>query len=432
MLGRTMPWRTEDEALLQRLEDEILVERLWGFFVGAGSGCEPVTPSSAPHPRAAGLIAELRRLPGGAEVVAGALRTSAQGGDVAGLARFVDGLVMKDCSPQLLHHLALFHSKAAVALEHLDPDSAATAWVRALAAWLALGEERAYLARLEDAVLRPGDAPEAVGVSLPSRGPLELVADVARRAEATARDLGLAGRAALLALARTDEAARIAGASDTTAKRTRVFAQRQRNAAIEAALAVIGEGLDEANVRGELASSGRILLLRAIAVWTWTSNDEAVEHFVVDRIDKIGWELYRARNWDSLRYLLDPFRPMFDSLARRIERDRDRSQIAYAAGCAQMFVFLAEVERVLEPKLESAERAVRICPTHRNGRLVLASALCDQAMHLMRTMVLFAPKKEVERVEALLERARSLYPETSSLAEATGMLDRVKTGKITV
>ena len=51
------------------------------------------------------------------------------------------------------------------------------------------------------------------------------------------------------------------------------------------------EGLDEANVRGELATTGRTLLLRAVSVWTWTSNDEAVEHFVVDRVDKIGWEL---------------------------------------------------------------------------------------------------------------------------------------------
>lgn len=429
-----MPWRSEDEALLQRLEDELLVHRLWAFFVGLHRG------ESAPEiryerstlpPRAAGLIAELRKVSGGAEVVAAALRTSPERGDAA-LGRLVDGLVMKDCSPELLHHLALFHSKAAAFLERTAPDDAATAWVRALAAWLALSEEQTYLAHLEDAVLHRRDGPRGRATEglRASGAPLELVADVARRAEGTARDLGPPGRAALLALARTDEAARMAGVSESAARRARVHAERHRNAAIEAALAVIGEGLDEANVRGELASSGRILLLRAITVWTWTSNDEAVEHFVVDRIDKIGWELYRARDWDALRYLLSPFRPMFESLAQRIARDP--GQIAYAAGCAQMFVFLAEVEHSLESKLENAERAVLICPTHRNGRLVLAAALCDQAMQIMRAMVLFAPRKEIARVEDLLERARGLCPESNSLPQATSMLAAVKSGKIAV
>lgn len=445
---RFMPgWRAEDEVLLQRLEDETALEALFSHLVSshapiaappfgpsAGSSTEQAVRDREPrpqllagylHPRAAGLVAELRKIPGGAAAV-----SAAKGRDVTELARFVDGLVLKDCAPELLHHLALFHAKAATALERTAPESAAVAWGRSLAAWLALAEERAYLARLEDSVL--GDAArrsraEGVGIP-PERVPLELVAEMARRAEATARDLAPAGRAALLALARTDVAARTAGASEAAARRVRAEAERRRNAAIEAALSVIGEGLDEANVRGELASSGRTLLLRAIPVWSWTSHDAAVEHFVVDRIDKIGWELYRARSWDALRYLLDPFRPMFDSLAARIERDP--SQIAYAAACAQMFVFLAEVDTHMPRRLEMAERAVQICPTHRNGRLVLASALCDEAITAMRTMVVFARKSELDRVQVLLERAESLYPETSELPEAKGMLARLRKGSI--
>ncbi|HVH47963.1 MAG TPA: hypothetical protein VM925_36765, partial [Labilithrix sp.] len=263
---------------------------------------------------------------------------------------------------------------------------------------------------------------------LPEGVPLVVLAHLAKRADDAARDLGAPGQAALLALARTADAVKMAGASPGTAERLRIEADRRRNAAIEAALAVIGEGLDEANVRGELASSGRTLLLRAIPVWSWTSNDEAVEHFVVDRIDTIGWELYRARSWDALRYLLDPFRPMFESLAVRIERDP--AQLAYAAGCAQMFVFLAEVDHSLARKLELAERAVKICPTHRNGRLVLASVLCDHAMEAMRAMVVFAPRNELDRIETLLARAESLYPQASELPEAKGMLERVKKGRI--
>ena len=418
-----MAWRDSDEILLQRLEDEAIVEALFTSRVGV----EPSGTPSGLHPRAGGLVAELRRLPAGAEAVMAAV-----GGDLVRLGRFIDELELREAPPELLHHLALFHRTAATALEHRAPESAANAWVRSLAAWLALAEERLYLVRLEQLVVG-GDATQKKRADAglpPERVPLELVVDVAKRAESTAADLGSPGRAALLALARTDEAARIAGASPEATRRARAEAERRRNAAIEAALAVIAEGLDEANVRGELATSGRTLLLRAVPVWTWTSYDEAVEHFVVDRVDKIGWELYRARSWDALRYLLDPFRPMFESLASRIERDPSR--IAYAAACAQMFVFLAEVDRYLPRKLEMAERAVKICPTHRNGRLVLAAALCDQAMEAMRAMVVFALRSELERVEVLLERAESLYPQTNELPEARSMLVRVKKGRIAV
>src|SRR5262249_4847764 len=132
----------------------------------------------------------------------------------------------------------------------------------------------------------------------------------------------------------------------------------------------------------------------------------------------------------SLRYLLDPFRPMFEHLAGRIERAP--SLIAYAAGCAQMFVFLSHVDRHAPSKLALAERAVKICPTHRNGRLILASHLCDRAMETMRTMTVFARKSEIDRVEVTLARVESLYPQTTDLSEAKRMLDRVKRSRITV
>lgn len=418
-----MPWRDSDEILLQRLEDEAIVEALFAARVGV----EPSVTSDHLHPRAGGLVAELRKLPAGAEAVASAAR-----GDVARLARFLDDLALREAPPELLHHLALFHRRAAVALERRAPESAANAWVRSLAAWLALAEERLYLARLEQLVVGRDATrtkrPDAS--SSPERVPIELVADVAERAASTSVELGSPGRAALLALAKIDEAARLAGASPEATRRARAEAERRRNAAIEAALAVIAEGLDEANVRGELATSGRALLLRAVSVWAWTSYDEAVEQFVVDRVDKIGWELYRAQSWDALRSLLEPFKPMFESLASRIERDP--GQIAYAAACAQMFVFFAEVDPHLPRKLTMAERAVKICPAHRNGRLVLAAALCDQAIEAMRAMVVFARRDELDRVEALLDRVESLYPQTGDLPEARRMLARVRRGHIAV
>ena len=423
-------WRPEDQALLGRLEDELVLERLFRHHVGT------LAKEHMPHPRAAGLVAEARTVTGGDAAVRAALD-----GDVTTLARLIEAAPMRERHPAMLHHIALYFGRVASTLERVAPDAAANAWMRSLAAWLALGEEHAYLARLEDAITaEPRDqakGPAAKGPAAkdrrgilipPERVPLELLSDLGRRAESTSRDLSPAGRAALLALAWVAEAARIAGASADTTRRALQAAERHRNAALDAALAVVGEALDEANVRGELTTSGQSILLRALQVWAWSGNDEAVEQFVVDRLATMGWELYRAHAWDALRGAFDPFRPMIDHLARRIEHDP--SKIAFAAPCAQMLVFLTDVERVPFRKLEIAERAVRICPSHRNGRLNLAALLVEQGMTSLRQMVLFARKDELERVEKLLARAEAMYPKSTELPEAKAMLERVKRGRI--
>jgi hypothetical protein len=425
-------WRPEDDALLGRLEDELVLERLFKHHVGT------LADRSLPHPRAAGLIHSARHVTNGNIAVQAALE-----GDVKPLARLVEAAPMKGRPPEMLHHVALYFGRVASVLEGVAPDAAANAWMRALAAWLALGEERTYLARLEEAIAgnaahrnagpsgsaaRQAGLKEKTALIPPEKVPLEIVADLGKRAEATARDLAPPGRAALLALAWVGEAARIAGASADTTARAQQAAERNRNAALDAALAVVGEALDEANQRGQLTTSGRPILQRALQVWVWSGQDEAVEQFVVDRLATVGWELYRARSWDALRYTFEPFRGMIENLARRVEQDPSR--IAFAAPAAQMFVFLTDIETVFAHKLELAERAVRLCPTHRNGRLNLASLLCDQALASMRAMVLFARREEIDRIEALLTRAESLYPQSAELPEAKAMLDRVKRGRI--
>ncbi len=415
-------WRPEDEALLGRLEDEVVLERLFRHHVGT------LAQRALPHPRAAGLVASARHVTNGYIAVQAALE-----GDVKPLARLVEAAPMKDRPADLLHHVALYYGRVASTLAGVAPDAAANAWMRSLAAWLALGEERTYLGRLEEAILgnearKKQGLKEKPSAIAPERVPLEMVADLGKRAEATARDLAAPGRAALLALAWVGEAARIAGASPETTKRAQQAAERQRNAALDAALAVIGEALDEANARGELTTAGRSILQRTLQVWAWAGQDEAVEQFLVDRLATIGWELYRARSWDALRATFDPFRVMIDSFAQRVERDPSR--IAFAAPCAQMFVFLTDIESVPPRKRELAERAVRLCPTHRNGRLNLASLLVDEASAAMGGMIVFARHDDLERVEALLKRAEAMYPQSGDLPGAKAMLERVKRGRI--
>jgi hypothetical protein len=441
-----MPWRPEDEALLLRLEDEIVLARLFSLFTGAFADFvsqdggqdrhaidEEVGKGSTSESkvrvalalRAAGLVGEIRKLPGGEAVVAAAVR-----GEVEALGRFVDATALDaraGTPPPLLHHLAVFHARAAAVLAPRRPQEAATAWVRALAAWLALAGERSYLEALETSILGapPRGLRDARDVRIePGEVPIEWLVGIGAHAKDAARDLSPVGQAALALLARTEEAAKLAGADAALARRVRTFAERQRNAAIEAALAALGDALDEANVRGELATAGTDLLKRAVPVWTWSARDPMVEQFVVDRAERIGWELYRARRWSDLAALLLPFGALFESLAARIMSDP--SQIAYASGCAQMFVFLAEVERTLPRKLEVAERAIKICPSHRNGRLVLASALCEEAMARMRPMNARTPAAEIDRVAALVVRAESLYPQSSVLPEARRALEQLR------
>src|SRR5262245_18496408 len=117
-----MPWRLDDELLLQRLEDEAVAERPFLHRVGrlaAGAGAAGFT-APALHPRASGIVAELRRAPGGGAEVGAALD-----GDIARLAVLLDRLAFDRCRPELLHHLALFHAKTAEALSQAFPEVAA-------------------------------------------------------------------------------------------------------------------------------------------------------------------------------------------------------------------------------------------------------------------------------------------------------------------
>lgn len=415
-------WRAEDEALLERLEDEEVLDRLYRYHVGT-----PSADAAPLHPRAAGMIAAVRRA-GGTDVVTAA----ASSGDVAPLARWIESRPLGERSPEFVHHFALYFGKVARVLESTAPEAGSTAWTRSLAGWLALGTERTYLAAIEAAVLGTPDArgSKASPAPPPEKIPIERIVELGRQAEAACRDLAPEGRAAMLALRHIDDAIRASGAGPDLVRNAVVAAERGCNAALDGALAVVGEALDEANVRGELMSEGRRILLRALDVWRWSEHDEQVEQFVVDKLAMIGWELYRARSWDALRYLLDPFRPLVERLADRVERDP--TKVAFAAGCAQMFVFLSDVEGVGSERMRLAERALRICPTHRNGRLVVASLLCDDAIKSMRTMLLFARKDELARVEAMIARAETLYPQSGDLPEARAMLERLKAGRFTV
>jgi hypothetical protein len=121
--------------------------------------------------------------------------------------------------------------------------------------------------------------------------------------------------------------------------------------------------------------------------------------------------------------LIEPIWPLVDSLTRRIEADP--TKVAYAARCAQMLVFKADVVRTEAETTAIAERALRICPSHRNTRLTLAHSLCEQALRLLPGAR--APTHQsCASAEAMIQRAESLYPSTTRLPEAQKRLAEAK------
>jgi hypothetical protein len=392
-------WRAEDAALVQRLEDEVVLERLWRFHVG-------IAPAPLPHPRASGMIALVRGLPGGSEAVRAAL-----GNDLRPLRARLEPASFQGMPPALVHHIALYYGDVGDALAMGTPEAAALVRVRALGAWLALAEEGAYLRALARDVL--GAAADASEVARAAEElPLGMIEQLGASARDGARELTNAARAAARTLAQADRACRMAAASAPLAMRAQRLADRHRTAALEHALASFSEALEAASAANELVTRAPAILGRLTLVWQWSDQDEAVEHFAVEQAAPACWEMYRGSHWNELRALLGPLRPIVESLAARIERDPSR--LAYAAPVATMYVFYVDIEPTLDGQIALAERAVRVCPAHRNGRFTLANLLCERAMRILDAGP-FVSRADRDRARACLERAEKLNPDCREL-----------------
>jgi len=398
-------WREEDEALLTRLTDEIVFERLFRAQASAGA---------RPPARGAGLCAALRRLPGGSEALVEATR----GGKLEPLLALLEPARQIDPPPELLHHLALHHAALADAAA-----SSTDAFVRSITAWLALGREDRYLRELGEAVTGGALARQDLDRAL-ADAPLWPIEELGERARNGARDLTADAQRALAALGRVPEAARIARAPEALAERAARRATSIVAVAVEEALAPVIAAFTEATTHGDpSASVGASLLNRFVAVWRWSGEDESVEHAAIEQTTPLAWAHYRASRWDDLRTLIAPVAPLVDSLAKRIEEDP--SQLAYAARAAQMLVFRSDVVRTEQETIVLLDRAITICPTHRNARLMKANTLCDQALRLLPGAR--APTRaDHDKAAGLLERAEQIYPGATRLPEARKRLGEAR------
>lgn len=396
-------WRPEDDALLTRLTDEVAFERLVRAQMGP----------DAPVPwHAAGLCAALRSTPGGAEAV-----EHARTGNTGALVALLDPARHLEGTPELLHHLALHHARLAAAMHDAD------AHVRSLVAWLALAREEKYLRELGQAVVGGGLPKEDLENTL-TEVPLWPIEDLGDQAKRGARDLTANAKRALIVLRRVSEACRIAGVSAALEKKITRRAETIIHSAIEDSITPVLTVIAETTSKGEpTAAEGAALLRRFVAVWQWSGEDESVEIATIDEATPLGWSHCRQSRWGDLGILIEPIWPMIDSLTKRIEADP--TKVAYAARCAQMLVFKADTLRTDDETLAVAERALKICPSHRNTRLTIAHSLCGIALRDLpgsRPATLDG----VMKAEPKIKRAESLYPDLARLPEAKKRLADAK------
>ncbi len=399
-------WRSADEALLSRLEDEAIFETIWEQLAPLG------TP--APHPRAAGVLVELRRTRDGVQAI-----QSAAKGHFAPAFRAMAQPDLDTLTPALAHHLALIWTRIGTSCARsLDPAvraSAAKAHLRAIAMWLWLADEGDYLSALAQTVI-DGKLSATETTAAAHGAAFELLHQLGDTARAGARDLSPESELAASVLARVGEACLMVRCSAATERAAVSLAQRERDRAVEDAVGRVEDALEEATTRGADTDELVPLLFDAVAVWRWADRDVHVERFLVRVITPTLWDHYRAKRWDTIRALLRPLSSPIESLARRCEADR--AHLAYAAPCAQMLVFQAEVCRAFDEQLAIVERALRICSTHRNALLVCADLLVERGLRRLDAAKPWETGDALMDAERDIRRANELYPQLKRLEGA--------------
>lgn len=399
-------WRDADEQLLARLTDELAVQQLWR---------SDAPSKAAPLPaRAAVLARAARGLAGGSEAVEQAAR-----GDAHALGRLLRG-PLQGWSAPLLHAAATYFARLAETFEH-DHAPQLEARVRSLAAWVALAEERTFLIELARRVAGVSDAALETDALLVAERTLE---DWGRIAVQGAKRLDARSGAAVAALARASDACRLAGVPATRGERYFKKAERVRAQAVDEALASLEDAVIEARAQGVRAADAAVHFEHIRRVWVWADHDEAVERFAVEQVTPLAWDIQQKSDWSELRVLLAPCEPLFDRFEQRLlARPHD---IAYAAKCAQILVFRSEAELDRNKEWLLAERAVKVCPVHRNGRLILAYLLSDRAIVTLDRSTIFSARADLAAANELVTRAEALFPQGQRTKDARAKLDAAK------
>ncbi len=414
-------WRDEDERVLARLEDEAASATLWRAQAPVGA--------PAPPRGAWALAAAARVLADGVRAVAAAAR-----GDSRDLRELLLVASYAGKPGPFLHASAVYFDRLASAYEETPgPDrtgqaqqeeAGAAARTRSMAAWLSLAEEATYLDALGRR-LAHGAAEPSEAAHMARAAALAFFGDLAARARSGAAELDASGGRALATLERVGDACKLAGLESASTRTYLARAERERASAIDAALAPAMDEIMDLKAREDGAESAWPAFERVRQVWEWSGRDQAVEQFAIDQITDFAWDLYKKSRWTDLSALLAPAVPLFESLEQRILRD-PVGQLAYAAGCAQTLVFRSDVEKNASREWAYAERALALCPSHRNGRQTMAHLCCHRALRTLQEATFLTAAADIAGAAVLLERAAALFPDCRALPGAKAALEAAR------
>lgn len=409
-----------DRALLERLEDESLLERVFRVRVEGARVQRTTAPAPVVAPRAAGLLVAMRGTESGREAV-----DRARAGDLTALDALLDAPLDGSAPPRLLHHLALFFASAADGARAQggsgSEERAATLELRALEAWALLLSEQRYLTQLAERV---------AGVALPraeihaaiEAAALERVRGLAQRATAGAEQRTADARAALGLLRRVEAHPLPAETSEAVVKRLRAECVRGARQAIDGALAVLTDRFAQAEADPDGLRVEREILGDAAALYAWSQADWYVALFTLERAQTTGWSLYKAKQWPALGALCETLRAMVDDAAQRVSSDP--SALPYSSLVAQMLVFRAEMGSVLATRILDAERALRLCDTHRNARVILADLLAERANVTLDSTGVLGRDAALADARRDLDRADQLWAGLPRVASLRKRIDR--------
>ena len=177
------------------------------------------------------------------------------------------------------------------------------------------------------------------------------------------------------------------------------------------------------------AADGGIALaprhMRELAeIWLWTGRSEHVEAFFVEQVTPISWQLTREDDMFKLRQVLAPALDVLFSLEARILRD-PMTHVARAAGCAEVLLFWASAGDSKDYST-FVERALAVCPSHRNARQSMAHVLCERAKARLGAANAHNARHAIREATMLHERARGLFPMGRSVDETATQIDAAK------
>jgi hypothetical protein len=166
----------------------------------------------------------------------------------------------------------------------------------------------------------------------------------------------------------------------------------------------------------------REILGDAAALYAWSQGDWYVALFTLERAQTTGWSIYKAKQWPALGALCETLRPMVNDAAERVETDP--SALPYSSLVAQMLVFRAEMGSVLATRILDAERALRLCDTHRNARVILADLLAERANVTLDSTGVLGRDAALADARRDLDRADQLWAGLPRVASLRKRLDR--------